>query len=97
MVSKRYSSSSYTTSLFAPLGNAGAGHYTSGALYRLFVANTCYEFETRIGETQFLNYPAGSIRKFTDANRASVASELTHMLQSITIASSTTTVVFPTP
>jgi hypothetical protein len=83
------STNAYTTSVFENVGDAAAGHYSNGALYRLFVRNssTCYEFLLRIGETQYANYPAGSIKEFTDADRQSLGEELTGMLQSITLAS----------
>lgn len=84
----------YATSVFAPLGDAGAGHYASGALYRLFAKGSCTEFETRLGETQFANYPEGSIREFTDADRAAVKAEFAALLASVTLGSSTP-VVFP--
>jgi hypothetical protein len=83
----------YSTSVFGGLGDAGAGHYSSGDLYRLWFGTTCYEFETRIGETQFANYPAGSIVEFTDANRAAVQQKLKDLLANITI---TSTGVHPT-
>lgn len=77
--------SSYATSVFSPLGDAGAGHYASGAEYRLWSGKSCYEFETRIGETQFANYPTGSIQQFTDANRIGLIAQLTAMLNAITL------------
>jgi hypothetical protein len=83
----------YATSVYAPLGDAGAGHYASGALYRLYQNGTCTEFETRIGETQFANYPAGSIKQFTDANRESVQAELDAFLNNITVSG--THIIFP--
>lgn len=82
------STNNYSTSVFENVGDAGAGHYASGALYRLYIRSsaTCYEFLLRIGETQFANYPAGSIKEFTDADRATVGQELTALLYSITVA-----------
>ncbi len=57
----------YSAALFAPTGDAGAGHYASGLAYRFFYRqnSSCYELETRIGRTQFMNYPAGTIKEFT--------------------------------
>ena len=80
--------SGYATSVFENIGDAAAGHYASGALYRLYIASNakCYEFLLRIGETQFANYPAGSIKEFTDADRTTLGQELTALLQSITFA-----------
>ena len=86
----------YATSVFSPLGDAGAGHYASGAEYRLWYVNSCYEFETRIGQTQFANYPAGSIQQFTDADNANVQAGLMSMLDSITL-SNNEQVSFPAP
>lgn len=80
-----FTNADYATSVFSPLGDAGAGHYSSGAQYRLWSSKSCYEFETRIGETQFANYPAGAIKEFTDADRVSVSAQLTAMLNAITI------------
>lgn len=95
MMPKAEVTDDYTTSVFSPVGSAGAGHYASGSLYRLSYGSTCYEFETRIGETQYANYPEGSIKKFTDADRANVQKELLQLLGSITIASSSEKVTFP--
>lgn len=80
----------YATSLFSPIGDAGAGHYASGAVYRLFWGShsTCTEFATRIGETQFANYPAGTKIEFSAADRASVQAALQSVLGSVTIGGS---------
>ncbi len=77
----------YSSSVFASVGDAGAGHYAQGSLYRLFyrASDSCYELETRIGETQFANYPAGSIKEFTEADRTTVMSSLSKVLQGITL------------
>jgi len=75
----------YATSVFAPVGGAGAGHYARGALYRLFYDSRCYEFETRIGESQFANYPLGAIKEFTDQDRTEVMTHLLEVLNSISL------------
>ncbi|MBP9822397.1 MAG: hypothetical protein KBC81_03085 [Candidatus Pacebacteria bacterium] len=80
-----FTSANYATSVFSPLGDAAAGHYSSGAQYRLWSGKSCYELESRIGETQFANYPAGSIKQFTDADRISVRAQLAAMLNAITL------------
>lgn len=89
-----YNGSGYTTSAFGPLGDAAAGHYANGTLYRLFFGNnTCYEFETRIGETQFANYPAGTISQFTDAERSDLISRLRSIIDSTSLNAAS--VIFP--
>ncbi len=77
--------SDYQTSVFSPLGDGATGHYASGALYRLAYGSACYEFETRIGETQFANYPAGTIQEFTTADRAAVQAKLDAIATGVTL------------
>ena len=84
----------YSVSEFTPLGNAGAGHYAVGTLYRLEYNGACYEFETRIGQTQFANYPSGTIQQFTAADQASLQAEIQTILSGITLPSGET-IVFP--
>jgi len=81
------SEDTYSSSVFNPVGDAGAGHTASGSLYRLFVRanSSCYEFETRIGKTQFANYPAGSIKEFTATDEANVATELSAVIQNLSL------------
>lgn len=89
----------YSASIFSPIGDAGAGHYASGELYRVFLrqANKCYELETRIGETQYANYPAGSIKQFTDSDRNVVYAKFKNILASLEIASNSEKIVLPDP
>lgn len=79
--------SAYSTSLFSDVGGAAAGHYSSGSLYRLYIKEgaLCYEFETRIGESQFANYPEGSIKQFTDQDRDDVKRLLVNFLANISL------------
>lgn len=84
----------YSVSEFTPLGNAGAGHFSTGTLYRLYYNGECYEFETRIGQSQFANYPAGSIQQFTTADESALQSEIQNFLDSIALPSGET-VNFP--
>lgn len=83
----------YATSVIGPIGDAGAGHYASGSVYRLWSGTSCTEFETRIGETQFANYPAGTKTEFSAIDRASIMSELKALLASVKLSGSP--VVFP--
>jgi hypothetical protein len=89
LVPKTGSADSYATSVFSPLGDAGAGHYSSGSLYRLFYDNKCYEFQTRIGESQFANYPAGSIKEFTKTDQSAIQAKLQEILNNITLPDGT--------
>lgn len=84
----------YSTSVFSPVGDAGAGHYATGSVYRLFVDTSCFELETRIGQTQFENYPAGSIEKFTDADEQAVEGKLKQVLSNVRLTSTPNTVIF---
>lgn len=75
---------STTSSRFGPLGDAAAGHYTSGNMYRVYKNNnTCYEVETRIGLTRYENYPEGDIKKFTDEDFQILNDRLIEFVESI--------------
>jgi hypothetical protein len=75
----------YAASVFSPMGDAGAGHYANGSQYRLFVRknSACYEIETRIAQTQFANYPAGSIEEFTASDQRELENRLDRVIDSI--------------
>ena len=87
----------YSTSLFAPLGNAATGHLSEGEIYRLSVGGACYEFEARIGTSQITNYEPGTVKEFTEGDRASILVQLRNMLRQITITATDATVIFPEP
>ncbi len=84
----------YATSVFSHLGDAAAGHYATGILYRLWSGSSCYEFETRVAESQFANYPEGSIQKFTDEDRANAQTKLKAVLGNVRIVSMEDAVIF---
>jgi hypothetical protein len=94
---KTTSTSLYSASMFTNVGDAGAGHSANGSLYRIFVRAkaSCYEFQTRIGVTQFANYPAGSIREFTQNDRETLESSLQSILGTLRLSSSGTAIVLP--
>lgn len=84
----------YSVSEFTPIGGAAAGHFSTGTLYRLEYNGACYEFETRIGQSEFVNYPSGTIQQFTDADQVSLQLEIQNILNSTTLPSGET-VAFP--
>lgn len=86
------STATYSSSVFGNVGDAGAGHYANGSIYRLYVKNTtsCYEFQTRIGQTQYANYEPGTIREFTVSDVAHVRGELDAVIASIALSPSDT-------
>lgn len=86
--------SAYATSVFTGIGDAGAGHYATDTVYRLSVDESCYEMRTRIGESQFANYPAGTIEEFNAADKHVLNSMLHLQLERIKLADGTA-VVFP--
>jgi hypothetical protein len=79
----------YDTAVFGPVGDAGAGHSASGNMYRLRTATTCFEFQTRIGMSQFQNYEPGTIEEFTQADRDAVEAQLLQVLNSMTLQDGT--------
>lgn len=81
------SAGSHSASVFANVGDAAAGHFASGSLYRLFVKSNsaCYEFAPRIGQTQFQNYPAGAIKEFTSQDAKTLQAKLDEILSRVTL------------
>ena len=75
----------YATSIFTPLQDSAAGHTAEGSLYRLWHSDSCYEFETRLGTTQFGNYEAGAITEFTQDDRRLVEGRLMDVLGGVRI------------
>ncbi|HVM76759.1 MAG TPA: hypothetical protein VMU07_01245 [Candidatus Paceibacterota bacterium] len=90
-------STDYAASVFSPLGDAAAGHFANGAVYRLSYGKNCYEFETRIGESDYGNYPSGSIQQFTPDEQTAIQNELQHILGTLVVVSSGESVHFPPP
>jgi hypothetical protein len=83
------SKSGYSAGVFSPLGDAAAGHYSNGSLYRLFYNDSCYELQTRIGQAQFANYPAGSIKEFTQSDQSVLESEIKQVINAISLSDGT--------
>jgi len=89
LVPETYFEDDYSIGVFSPLNDAAAGHYSEGSLYRLFYDNACYEFQTRIGQSQFANYPEGSIKEFTLEDKSALELELQQVLNAITLPDGT--------
>jgi hypothetical protein len=87
-------SGDYSLSEFSPIGGAGAGHYAAGTLYRLSYNGICYEFETRIGQAQYANYPSGSIQQFTTTKQSDLQAKIMNILDNMTLPSGEK-IVFP--
>jgi len=79
------STTSYMVASFPGIGDAGAGHYASGEFFRLAYDGTCHEFETRVGATQFLNFPAGTKREFTGDDSIALRKELRDIITNSTL------------
>jgi hypothetical protein len=91
------STSAYSASIFSPLGDAAAGHYSNGELYRVYILNdkSCTEIETRIGESQFDNFPAGTIKRFGESDRDKVYEGFRSILNSLKISATGETIRLP--
>ena len=85
----------YAMSLFGPLDDAAAGSYSTGEDYRLFASSTCYEFVTRVGESQFTNYPAGIITEFPVTERESLLAVLRGIVNSVILEATGQKVTVP--
>jgi len=72
----------YSTVVFSDLGQGAAGHFTNETLYRLFY-KTCYEFQTRISQSQYANFEPGAIKEFTAGNKETLEQKFTSIINSI--------------
>jgi hypothetical protein len=79
-------STDHSVSVFSQVGGAAAGHFASGSLYRLSYKGSCYEFETSIGQSDYENYPSGTIRQFTTTDQADLQSEVNSVLNSLILS-----------
>ncbi len=68
-------------------GDAAMGHQLSGENERIFRNAACLQLSTRIATTTFENYEPGSIRRFTDEERAAVLKILDGMRASFRFTS----------
>lgn len=71
----------YSTAVFL-VSDAGAGHSASGLLHRFYTraSGECYELETRVAQTQFLNYPAGTIKEFGTTEASGLLNQLEQLV-----------------
>ncbi len=92
---KRRGGEGYSVSVFGPRTGAAAGQRSFSAVYRLFTKGYCYEFEARVAESQFENYPAGTIERFTSAEREIVYSGLVDILTTTSREGSSVPIVYP--
>ncbi len=78
-------SGSLSTARFGDLTDGAAGTYATGEARRLWAGGACYDFTVRVVESQFGNYPAGSIEEFTDADRRAVLGEFLDVLDGLSV------------
>lgn len=64
-------------------GNAGAGHMAEETLYRTYHSNTCVEITTRIGYSQFGNYPEGSVEEFTAEDKNELMNSMKEVVHTL--------------
>lgn len=85
----------FAVSVFAPVQNAAAGHYSDGKLFRLFLGEaTCFEVETRIAASRFEHYAEGTIREFTQEQRNALEDRLNDVVRAIRLVARPDVVLF---
>jgi hypothetical protein len=65
-------------------GDAATSHYANDTIYRTWHDNTCYQLDARIGYSNFEVYEPGSIKEFTDTDRANLRDKLTTVVKTFT-------------
>lgn len=83
--SQSESHAGYAISVFSPLGDAALGHYSNGREYRIFSANICYQLNASVSESQFANYPTGSVEEFSSTDREQMFGTLRSLIEDITL------------
>lgn len=68
--------SDFATTLYHGIDQGTAGHYSTGTLGRLYYDSVCYEFETRVAQSQYANYPTGTIEEFDAADQVRTSERL---------------------
>ena len=91
---KRVETPEYSMS-YGSVGGGAAGHFDQGVLYRVSFADSCYQFETSVSQSQFLNYEPGSIKEFTAADEAIVLGKIEQILDNVTITETEQKISFP--
>lgn len=77
--------SDYATTMFAGVGQGAAGHFSQGSLGRLYFDSVCYEFETRIAQARYENFPQGSVEEYDAEDLAKTEVRLLGLLDSVTL------------
>jgi hypothetical protein len=80
-------STGYAISLFGNVGSGAAGNLATDNIYRLAYNGICYEFDARIAQTDFGNYPSGTIQQFTSTDQVNLQSEIQSILNTVTLPS----------
>jgi len=78
-------SGNLSTARFGDLTDGAAGTYATSEARRLWSGGECYDFTVRVVESQFGNYPAGSIEEFTTEDRRAVLGEFFDVLNGLSV------------
>lgn len=78
-----YDNTDHLISTYSPIEEGAAGHYSTGKIYRLAYGGSCFEFETRVAETQFANYPEGTKVEFSAEKKKEVIDSLNNILDMV--------------
>lgn len=75
----------FATTMFHGVDQGAAGHFSQGSLGRLYYDSTCYEFESRVAQAQFGNFPRGAVEEFDAADRSTTEERLIGVLDSVSL------------
>lgn len=87
----------FAISLFEPIQNAATGSYSLGKVFRLALGSNCFEFETRIGASQFAFHEEGTIQEFGMDEWNTLESRLNEVLVAIRLVDRPDAVLFHVP
>ncbi len=84
----------YWISYFGGINDAAAGSSSTGEVLRLFTGSNCYEFQTRIAQSQYANYEPGTIKEFTGEQSIEIQNKMADIVKSVRITAKGDTVIF---
>lgn len=77
--------SDFATTMYQPVDQGAAGHFSRGSLGRLYYESVCYEFEPRVAQAQFSNFPTGTLEEFDADDLDTTEGLLMSVLDSVTL------------
>lgn len=77
--------SDHATARFEQVGQGAAGHFTDGAVLRLYFDGSCYELESRVAQARYANFEAGSVERFEQTDLEELQANIATIVSSVSL------------